>query len=164
MKIIRSPKIWPPIFIMTFKNSANIFFLHRYFRFDHRVFWSKWKLSEMIFLTTYLFIINLLISTVLSPGASKVDQTHKFRFYTIFFKFDRAVFWSKWKLSEMTLWKTLNFVMNSLEYTVFTPWASEVAKFSHFYSKNRYLVNFSGSQRENGASSRVGHVIQSCCK
>ena len=50
----------------------------RYFRFDHRRVWSRWKLSEIVFLTTYISMIKFLFCTVLPPGASKVDQTHKF--------------------------------------------------------------------------------------
>ena len=49
-----------------------------YFRFDHRLFWSKQKLSEIVYQTTYNSRKKFLFSTVLSPGASKVNQTRKF--------------------------------------------------------------------------------------
>ena len=52
--------------------------LQKYFRFDHRLFWSKQKLSEMVFQTTYISIKNFLFCTVLPPGAYKVDQTRKY--------------------------------------------------------------------------------------
>jgi len=43
-----------------------------------RVFWSLWKLSEMVFWTINISVIKFLICTVFLPGASKVDQTPKF--------------------------------------------------------------------------------------
>ena len=50
----------------------------KYFRFDHRVFWSKQMLSEIVFQTTYICMKNFLSCNVLPPGASKFSQTHKF--------------------------------------------------------------------------------------
>ena len=50
----------------------------RYFKFDHRVFWSKQKLPEMVFWTTYIPMKNFLFYNLLHPGASKVDRTRKF--------------------------------------------------------------------------------------
>ena len=38
---------------------------------------------EMIVWTTYISMINIVFYTLLSPGAFKVDQTHKFRSYTV---------------------------------------------------------------------------------
>ena len=53
------------------KNSQIWQIWHRYFRFSE-------KFSEIIFWTIYIFMINFLFCTVLSPWASEVDQTHKF--------------------------------------------------------------------------------------
>ena len=45
-------------------------------------------MSEIIFETTYIFMINFLFCTVIPLGASKVDQTHK---YDDFFKSDTDI-------------------------------------------------------------------------
>ena len=79
-------------------------------------------------------------------GASTFVQTR--RFY-IFFTFDRTMFWSKWKLSEMTLSTTLNFVINSLGFIVFTPRASEVDKIQPFCRKKSFFWSTLEAPRKN---------------
>ena len=61
----------------------------KYFRLDHKVFWSEQKLSEIVFQTTYIIMTNFLFCTVLPPGASKVYQTRKL---DDFFKSDTVIF------------------------------------------------------------------------
>ena len=71
-------------------------------------------------------MINFLFCTVLPPGASKVDQFHKF------YDFLNLI-----QLFPMTSYSVL------VEVTVQE--SLMLAKFSYFAEKNRFLVNFRGS-------------------
>ena len=68
------------------------------------------------------------------------------------------------KVVRNNFMNNFEFVISSLGYTAFTPKASEVGKIQPFCRKNSFFVNFSGSQRENGAFLGVGHLIQSSCE
>ena len=92
-------------------------------------------------------MINFLFCTVLSPGASKVDQTHKFNDFL-----DLTQFFQLWPDSVLIeindvrndVINILNFIINPLGLTVFTTRASEGGKFPAFCRKNRFLVDFRG--------------------
>ena len=89
----------------------------RYLKFDHRMFWSRWKLLEMLFQTTYISMINFQFCTVLIPGASKVDQTHMHDAFL-----DLAQFYQIWQDSLLIEMNDVNNVImtNSQRYTVFS--------------------------------------------
>ena len=76
-------------------------------------------------------MMNFLFCTVLPLGAFKVDQTHKFDNFLNLIQLFPMTLYSvlvEIKVVGITLKTTLNFMINSLEYTVFTPRASEVGK------------------------------------
>ena len=70
-------------------------------------------------------MINPIFCTLLPPGASKVDQSHKFRSYS-YFIFDRAQFWSKRMISTMLFTTNLNTMTNSRRCNVFSLRASKI--------------------------------------
>ena len=81
-------------------------------------------------------MINILFCTVLPPGASKVDQNHKFDdFKNLIQCFPKTPYNV---LVEMK-------VVRNYVFTVFTLGVSEVGKIQLFRRKNRFLVKFRGS-------------------
>ena len=86
-------------------------------------------------------MINFLLCTVLSPGASEVDQARKFDDFvdlTSDFRFDWTVFWLKWMMSTMLFRTTLNNITNSRKCTVFSLGAAKVDQ-KRFFLQNGWI-------------------------
>ena len=78
-------------------------------------------------------MINFLFCTVLPPGASKVDQTHKFDDFLDFTQYLQIRQDSV--LIKIEVVRTINY----LGYTVYIPRASEVGKIRPFCKKKSFF-------------------------
>ena len=114
----------------------------KYFRFDYGVFVEMKVVKNGILNNLYLHD-KLLILHCSPSGSLQIWPNSQillfFRPYTTLFRLDRKVFWSKWMISKKTLWTTLNLVMNSLGFIVFSPRAAEIGNIQSFCKKIVFL-------------------------
>ena len=113
------------------KNSKIWQIWQRYFRYDHRVFWLRWKLTNDISNSLYL---------------DKFPILHRYTILMLFyilhssFRFGRTVFWSKWITLTMLFTRTLNTMTNSRKCNVFSLGASKFDQKPIFFLQNGLIL------------------------
>ena len=131
----KSTKIWS-LKMSKFKDGRRQFFFFTFqknysVRFDCTALWSKWKLSEMSFWTTLIFMINLPGCIILPLGIAKIIQIRKIQRLQLLHCFGRNTIFSDFEISY-------DWFQNKMSYYIFREICLRLTKNKYIYISNSF--------------------------